>query len=551
MGDLSPPNKTRYYVELDELWRKNTGASLRNRRGGYVEFAEVKRTIFAEVVRQGYTKAEDVPLDLLGDISQPRLQRWFDRFYASMKLEALSITPRLVNHFALGADPEFAFSDAAGGMLNACDFGLHAGLAYGMDNNSRLVELRPAPSKFALEVVASILSELRWMALMLPNTRQVQWICKPYFQRDGLGGHVHFGRKRQKEWRKQEVTALDALFLTLVKGGVFNQADVEMRRQRAQGALHGEHYGALSQIRAQKHGYEYRTMPTWLDNPWLAYLTLVLSKLVVHDPELIKDLTPGKVNPKKFIRNLLAYYKALDDDALIAYNALSVFGYPQQTGQDFRAAWGIQYPLTQAKPDVQLIPSSIEGTHADVFAVFEHLRTGKPIFPEVPEAVWTPTHLPKGYVPVLEYTHTVRRPGLGEMVWDLAISDKMPVVFGVVDSPNTILFQTPIAYPKELLPSAQKITEVLGFEAQRQLGRSEDKGLSVRLGEDLRDYEAGPKIKKLLLSGFLPVWKVGEVKPESFEEWQRKIAPKPEAHSGPALAKREKFGKEITQEVTF
>ena len=65
---------------------------------------------------------------------------------------AVPAVPRLLNHFKLGADPEFAFLNE-GKQHSAHDFGLRAGLCFGADNNGRLVELRPRASRYAVEVV--------------------------------------------------------------------------------------------------------------------------------------------------------------------------------------------------------------------------------------------------------------------------------------------------------------------------------------------------------------------------------------------------------------
>ena len=497
-----------------------------------MEFAEVKRMLLGEVVRSGYSKLDEIPAQFMADLPPERVQRWMDKFFRSPKPEWLNSSPRLVNHFALGADPEFCFTSPEGEMQHAMNEGLHAGLAFGMDNNGRLVELRPAPSRFALDIVASILAELRWLAIMNPRTTGYAWISRPYVPRDGVGGHVHFGRKRE-ESREREIKTLDKLTALLIQGNVFNKEDIRQRR-----AAPGN-YGAYSDIREQKHGYEYRTMPTWLDTPWMAYLTLTLSKLLVHDPSLI----PAKqdVNVKKFIRNLLAYYKPLDDDALLAYNALQVLGLPQQTGQDFKTAWGINYQNVNL--DVQIIPSSISASPADREAIFDYLRTGRPIFPAVPVANWKPTKLPAGYSPALNFSQTYHRPGIGELIHDLAVREEMPVTFETWDQKNGLSIYAPggTQYPK-----AERVKEVLG---DVKYVAAFNNRIIIRIGSQLLTFNTLSKLKRLLLSGFLPLWKVADVKAESYAEWQRTLK-QPENVAERAVEKRLR-GKEITMEVNI
>lgn len=501
-----------------------------------MEFAEVKRAVLGEIVRGGFSKPDEIPPQFLANLPPERIQRWMDKFFRSPKPDSFNSSPRLVNHFALGADPEFCFTTAQGEMYHAMNEGLHAGLAFGMDNNGRLVELRPAPSRFALEIVASILSELRWLAIARPNVCQYWWVSRPFVPRDGVGGHVHFGRKRE-ESRELEVRTLDKLTALLLEGGVFNKEDNRQRRQ-APG-----NYGAYGDIREQRHGYEYRTMPTWLDSPWMAYLTLTLSKLLVHDPTLI----PPKqgVNVKKFVRNLLAYYKALDDDALIAYNALQVLGLPQQTGQDFKAAWGINY-AQDVKTDVQIIPSTIYPTVADKQAIFDYLRTGRPIYPDVPVANWQTTKLPAGYSSALNFSQTYHRPGIGELIHDLAVSDNLPVTFEINENKSSFYIYAPQGTQ---CPKLSAVKDALGIDI-KYVPQLNDRQVKIHLGEYLRTVNVLPKLKKLLLSGFLPIWKVADVRADSYAEWQRTLRPQLEAELGPGILREKRLrGKEITMEA--
>jgi hypothetical protein len=297
-----------------------------------MEFRDQKRYLLDAMVQHGWSSLAEIPSDLVQGIPTELTAKWVSRFYKSPKINSLPRSLRLVNRFMVGADPEFTFADSVTNeFVHASHFQLHVGPAFGADLAGRPVELRPAPSRFALDVVASILSELRWMALTVPATLSYSWISRPYVSRDGIGGHVHFGRKRGRIRKdedapryeltgqvKEEIEGLDQLTRILEASILLKEDFVKRSRDTV--------YGKFGDIRPQRHGYEYRTLPTWLSSPCMAYLVLVLSKLVVYNPELIKRIAFNT----NTIRNLLAYYKGMDDDALIAFNALKLFGLPKQ-----------------------------------------------------------------------------------------------------------------------------------------------------------------------------------------------------------------------------
>ena len=182
---------------------------------------------------------------------------------------------RLINRFSIGADPEFSLEEK-GEQVYGSTLGLKTGLAYGADLNGRLLELRPSPSRFALEVVASLWSTLKWFYRTVPTARNTVWVAGAWHNQDGLGGHVHLGQKKKPT---DEIKALDTVVRILAGAEVYNERHLLLRRERSE-------YGRWGDIRPQPHGYEYRVFPSWLGSPLEAYLSLVLSKLVVYDPSL-------------------------------------------------------------------------------------------------------------------------------------------------------------------------------------------------------------------------------------------------------------------------
>ena len=368
------------------------------------------------------------------DVPAAIQERWRARFYKAERPSELPEQFRLLNHFGLGADPEFSIS-YKGSLRAANEFGFHAGLAFGADNNGRLVELRPHPSRSALRVLASLLSELRWLLVMFPQAAGTTWNTGPFDELDGLGGHVHFGRK-QRQLINKELDALEVLYSLLCSTGFFDQSAVKARYSHN----HGGVYGQNRDSRAQKHGYEYRALPSWLDSPWHAYLALVLSKLAVCEPERFLRAAPG-ITPRtslypaliggsaarSAVRNILASFKAVDDDALYAYIALDIWGHPVSNPilTDFKSAWGLLGPafgdFGSAPYKVPtVLPPFIEPSDLDVQELFNYLLMGQKLpfrWPSPPK--WEFQTEPNGFRALQRRTNTLQAPGLGELVWDL------------------------------------------------------------------------------------------------------------------------------------
>lgn len=352
------------------------------------------------------------------------VERWTERFYKVKRPTSLPVCPRLLNHFKVGADPEFALL-LNGKQQAASEYGLLAGLAFGADNNGRLVELRPRASRFVLEVLASILVELRWFAIMKPTVLPLTWKAGAYSGLDGLGGHVHFGHKQTsltaakagKGRLSLEVEALDKVNRLLHAVGMFSTEEMALRNQKK--------YGMLGDWRPQVHGYEYRSFPSWMGSPWIAYLTMVLAKLAVLQPQTFCALKiiPGQASlGRKQVRSLLAYFKGLDDDALLAYCGMDVWGIPAfpSLNADFKQAWGIlETPMPPGKLPT-ILPLSMPPSLYDVQNMFLHILQGRSLYgAQQTEPNWPFQHPPQGFDALIQQLDTRLSPGLGELVWDV------------------------------------------------------------------------------------------------------------------------------------
>lgn len=436
------------------------------------------------------------------EIEPSRLDRWFKEILAIPT--EFSSQRRYCNRFKLGADPEFIFQAPGGARFDARNLNLHQGLAFGMDNNGRLTEIRPYPSRSALEVVASVLTTLRWLAVTRPDAFDFHWVSGVYLFGDGIGGHVHFGRKRPS--RTFEVSALDTVSNELLSIGCYDPSDIMRRRQ---GDQHNQHYGMPGDFRHQMHGYEYRTFPSWLDSPALAFLILTLSKLAVHNPKLFQGypvLIPQRYNQR--VRNLLSYYKDIDDDARLALSLIAK-GFPKHLGGDFKARWGL---TKMTGPKISFIPTSFEPSKAEIDELFAHLLGKAPLTMKVPVVNWGPPSPPTGYEMLIAEANTYGAKGLGELIWDVVqySQEKYQFVNERGDGRYYLMI------PKKL---ADKLPQGWQQMTNHKVGvRSE--GNYITSNEKSREQRTFAECRRLIVETVLPFWKITDVKPDSYMQWR-------------------------------
>lgn len=483
-----------------------------------------KDQVYRMAVEEGYMQAEQLHVHP----QHPSFGQCVAKLEKFLQVpKKFAPTRRYVNRFKLGADPEFVFAKIAnpGAVLNreepacyarmdAMKLNLAQGPAYGADNNGRLAEIRPYPSRSAVEVVASILTTLRWMALLAPVTMHYEWQSGAYLWDDGVGGHVHFGRKRPT--RKEEVAALDHIEEGLLALGVYPQDQVLRRRK---GDARRQLYGQLGDYRLQQHGYEYRTYPSWLDSPELAFLTLVCSKLAVQVPDLYRFKSGVKGNVAfARIRNFLAYFKAVDDDARLALVLLDR-GLPKHIGGDFRPRWGINpksVPLGK-KTGIEVVPLSIKADEESVGEVFRYLREGQPLVYREPKTTWAPVAPPLGYTMCIYNSQTILQKGLGEMIWDVCSYNKWTMQFssGARGSRFALGFSPQVV--KYLPAGWQQMFKGLAYE------NLDASGLMITIAPGWREGGNARIVKRLLLNGLLPIWSVKDCKDGSYQAWKNKL----------------------------
>jgi hypothetical protein len=496
-----------------------------------VELQKLRQEVLREALLRGWT----TPSAVQGwpQLPPERIERWYRRLYEA-PTSPLSVGGRLVNHFMIGADPEFVFMDASQSRYDARHVGLKAGPAFGADNNGRLVELRPEPSRSALSVLASLWLAMRWMGVFHPNSFAYNWRSGGYAEGDGLGGHIHFGRKRAT-LREREVANLDRITHLLYVANVFDREEGRSRINKSQGGT----YGQLGDTRKQPHGYEYRTLPSWIDSPWLAYLNLVLGKLVVALPEFVPGLCAGDgaLTPEQAraqVRMVLAYFAPLDDDARLAFSILTKRGFPQHAqGIDIKANWGIfvggPFGSTKeaSKPDV--FPKTIPPTAADELELMWAMFEGRApeLTPLVP--TWSPSSLPKGYAQLITQVDTRVAPGLGEFAMDLCChtGDRITLA-NLGNSPRFFRFE----------PRAQERIGKFGFFAKANVNFDfgADAGCLYMDATRHTPHEELFRLRRLIVeSRAYPLWFINEVTSKSYEEWSKDVV----------VTKKESFKREF------
>lgn len=484
---------------------------------------DTQRIFYRDVIEHGLQDLRELntvyPLGIA--IPPEKLSKWLEEMNAPPRLLRPPKTWSFLNHFKIGADPEFVLQDPV--KLNpvpGTNLGLKTGRAYGADQNGRLIEIRPAPSRSAMRVLASVMSTIRWMAIMVPQTRDYNWIAGAYQFDDGLGGHVHFGRKSPKEGTDRrasladEVKALDKLTSYLISLGVYPKAECE---RRTRGDARGQIYGKMGDIREQAHGYEYRTFPSWLDNPWLAFFSLTMAKLAVADPALFKKFPTDKKMDFR-LKQVLAYFKDEDDDAAIAYLALLRAGMPRHYGGDFKGRWGANYPKN-VKTDTEVVPLSIEPSDDEVSELFNHLVHGEPLVEGVPAPSWDFPKPPAGYYMVLDTIVTDRLRGMGELLWDICAPLELKKSLGLkhYDGHETLRVSGDLAnrFPADW---KERVAKIKGTKVAI-VGNSG--GDCVWVSNRWRDGAHLKRTRELLTCGILPFFKVSEANKLAYDLYKQ------------------------------
>lgn len=476
-----------------------------------MEFKDEKRRFVHNLIAEGLKMDEAKSNRGLNGVAAPEylVEKWAKKFYAPAAKMGFPEAPRLVNRFMLGADPEFVLYDYRAEAYNAESMGLDTLSAFGCDMCGRLAELRAYPSRFALDVVASLVDTLRWMLWAHPNTFNCQWKAVPFFGRDGCGGHIHFGRKRPN--REEEIKALDRITGLLTSSGVFDLRLMNDRRNQTE-------YGRNHDFRPQSHGYEYRTMPTWLGSPWQAYFTIVVSKLAV-----MHQFEPSTNSPGRQLVNLIRAYRGVDDDASICARVIERIGLPVASSEDFKKAWGLSLPvgyeILKDHYREHYFPTIIEPSLETRKELFDYFIDGVELPMRVPKPNWKPFKLDGQLAKVNIRPHNMGIPEVAQGLISYKTSahlDGQEALDRITIHSSWNLNQSAIA--AKLKPMIPDIT--VRFVASPPIGK-DCQSLYISLPGNLRGNVALQTSIRLLLSDteLFPITKASKLDSTDFSKW--------------------------------
>jgi hypothetical protein len=187
----------------------------------------------------------------------------------------------------VGADPEFLVTNS-----NSCcdnvDFLKSSGSygSIGMDHGGSVGEFRPAPG-----TPAQVTENIKKMFHVIKNNRNLgsRKIVAGGGQKYGhpIGGHIHFGgiifgHEYYSSTRQSNRGRIRPLSINMQNNEhkLIAMLDYYLGRRLKKvdgGARSGSQYGRLSDVETKPHGFEYRTPPSWLTDPYLTESTLALA----------------------------------------------------------------------------------------------------------------------------------------------------------------------------------------------------------------------------------------------------------------------------------
>lgn len=438
------------------------------------------------------------------------------RLASETAVPALTGQGRRLNNFCIGSDPEFVFATRPGARkANAADLGLKPGLACGSDQNMRLAELRGWPSTSVVEHLAGVLSSLRWMYRLYPNVREYQWKAGAWYDGDGIGGHVHFGRKRST--RDAEIRGLDGLTKVIKTLGMFNNVDWATRTA---GDGRGQRYGDYGDFRPQLHGYEYRTLPSWLCSPEKAFMCIAASKLVIFDPEITTAWMDQALTPPEALgclKRLAQYYAGRDDDAWILRYMLGDaerYSGAFRLVTDFKATWGFNPKRdTPTAAPTGILPAVIAPTPEDTQEMLLLLTEQRPLTYVEREPTFV-NRLPTGYSWMFEANpRNVGRQGVGDLMSNLVSHRSHPIKLVFNDAARVTADLCRNWTPEEWVEAKKLVPELT-------VDISGDYTHTVMISRAMTPVDRIRQTRTFLLkTGLFPIWTVEGVKDSSAGDW--------------------------------
>lgn len=257
---------------------------------------------------------------------------------------------RMKEPLLLGADPEFVLRSPDGKVIPASRFmeksgqvGCDAVILRGRRLIHPLVEIRPEPAENPTQLLDHIRSGLIQAQQMIADD-SLEWLAGGMPVKGiPLGGHIHFSGI----WLHSNLVRKLDNYLTLPVALLEDEASHQRRPL----------YGYLGDCRLKPHGgFEYRTLPSWLLSPQIAFGVISLAFLIAENYRSLRQEPLVKAslqqafyngNRKELLKAAAPLWKELEE--LPAYSAyareLDAFkqilfsASPVDSSRDFRKAW--------------------------------------------------------------------------------------------------------------------------------------------------------------------------------------------------------------------
>jgi hypothetical protein len=274
-------------------------------------------------------------------------------------------------------------------------------------------------------------------------------------------------------------------------------------------------YGSASDVRPQVFGWEYRTMPTWIGSPEIAFIVLTLAKFTVLDPAgLEPEWTRATDNPtyaKGLVDRVARYYADRDSDAALLVNILkSRNGLISKTDStaDIREAWGIKPTKPYVERGLRMKPTAV--ADQDLVLQMRDRLLGKTkvvdATKQAERCLWKceKTMFPSAdLVPNFSGTY---RSKLCEVLVE-AVSPKELSIYVDSDGNSRYVINVNVWSKTDAERVESKLKE-LNFNEVVRVSYDRDTGYdySIHVNEEvLHDPAHLNKVKKILLSGALPI----------------------------------------------
>jgi len=243
---------------------------------------------------------------------------------------------KFANTFEVGCDPEFVVLYKANGALrNVTELGQGP---VGWDHSGHCAELRPEKARGTWTLVKRMQELLNKYPKLASLRNGYKWRAGALVEsgptKISLGGHVHFNLRADK-FPGVALDALDQVTKLLEHTDILPTIECQSRRKLG-------HYGQYGQVRTDtpdKH-VEYRTMASWLFDPWIAFLSLTAAKLAVTDPETALSRIPKANDRDELYRFLECFrHKDINADRLLDKLGHSTKWLDAKPDSDLKEAW--------------------------------------------------------------------------------------------------------------------------------------------------------------------------------------------------------------------